>query len=373
MAEFALSDEHQAVQEAVHKFAATEMRPQARAWESAGQVPASVREQIQQLGFVSTGASAGGEADERDPLTEAVLTEELAWADAGAALSLLSPAWADALARRAGFPASALSAGPGTIAQLDGTAAPGEALPGPVVASLDEGEQGGWQLTGRKVLVPAPEARDPAWMLVSAGYGLFLVPGDAAGVTWEDEGAHLGCLACPTRTLTLEAVALPREHGILAEDPRGWARLWEPYRCGIAAIALGITRAAYEYSCDYAVEREAFGQPIAKFQSIAFMLANMVVDIEASRLLLHRAATHTSAGRATVAGPDSERETLMALRHVSDAALRVTEDAVQILGGHGYCQDHPVEMWMRDARTVTLYGGQAPHLDAQLAAVLPAA
>jgi alkylation response protein AidB-like acyl-CoA dehydrogenase len=120
-----------------------------------------------------------------------------------------------------------------------------------------------------------------------------------------------------------------------------------------AALAVGLSRAAYEYSREYAKERVAFGSPIAQKQAIAFMLAEMATEIEAMRLLVWEAAWKLDEGR------DATRSAYLALTGASDMAMMVTDRAVQILGGHGYIREHPVERWMRNGRGVAVLAGLA--------------
>ncbi|RIK30983.1 MAG: acyl-CoA dehydrogenase, partial [Chloroflexi bacterium] len=119
----------------------------------------------------------------------------------------------------------------------------------------------------------------------------------------------------------------------------------------VAAMAIGVARAAFEYAMDYAQQREQFGKPIARLQAIGFMLADMATEIDAARLLTWRSAWML----------DQElpvnKEASMAKRFAADTAMKVTTDAVQILGGVGYMRDYPVEKWMRDAKIMQIYEG----------------
>jgi alkylation response protein AidB-like acyl-CoA dehydrogenase len=121
-----------------------------------------------------------------------------------------------------------------------------------------------------------------------------------------------------------------------------------------AALAVGVARAAFEYSRDYAKEREAFGVKIAQKQAIAFMLAEMVTEIEASRLLTWEAAWKLDVGET-----DAFTDAYLACTGAADMVMNVTDRAVQILGGHGYIRDHPVERWMREARCISSLTGLA--------------
>ena len=126
---------------------------------------------------------------------------------------------------------------------------------------------------------------------------------------------------------------------------------FEATRPTVGAQALGIARAAYEYALDYAKERKAFGKPIVMHQAIAFKLANMATEIDAARLLIWRAAWLSRNGGFT------SGEGSMSKYKASEVAVRVTEDAIQILGGYGYTREYPVERWHRDAKIHTIFEG----------------
>ncbi len=127
---------------------------------------------------------------------------------------------------------------------------------------------------------------------------------------------------------------------------------FEASRPLVGAQALGIARAAYEYTLDYAKEREAFGRPIIMNQAIAFKLADMKMHIDAARLLVWRACWMASSGKHFEAGEGS-----MSKLYAGETAVKVTEDAIQILGGAGYVREHPVEQWHRDSKIYTIFEG----------------
>jgi alkylation response protein AidB-like acyl-CoA dehydrogenase len=118
-------------------------------------------------------------------------------------------------------------------------------------------------------------------------------------------------------------------------------------------MGVGLMRAAFEYARDYAKDRKAFGVPIASKQAIAFILADMAIEIDASRLLVLDAASRLDKGE------DSLKEAYLARNYVANSALKVTDNAVQVLGGHGYIREHPVEMWLRSARGLSSMEGIA--------------
>jgi alkylation response protein AidB-like acyl-CoA dehydrogenase len=145
-------------------------------------------------------------------------------------------------------------------------------------------------------------------------------------------------------------LARARERGTTGEKQPAMAT-FEATRPSVGAQALGIARAAYEFSLDYAKERKTFGKPIIQHQAIAFKLANMATEIDAARLLIWRAAWLARNGGFT------HGEGSMSKYKASEVAVRVTEDAIQILGGYGYTREYPVERWHRDAKIHTIFEG----------------
>jgi alkylation response protein AidB-like acyl-CoA dehydrogenase len=155
--------------------------------------------------------------------------------------------------------------------------------------------------------------------------------------------------------MAFEDLRVPVENR-LGEEGEGFKiamQTFEFTRTHIAIAAVGLARAAYEYALHYAQERIQFGKPIVQHQAIAFMLADMATDIDAARLLAWRAAWLADQGRPCT------KEASMAKAFAADVAMRVTTDAVQVLGGYGYMRDYPVEKWMRDAKIMQIYEGTA--------------
>ena len=124
-------------------------------------------------------------------------------------------------------------------------------------------------------------------------------------------------------------------------------------RVALGALAVGVARAAFDYAREYAKERKAFGQAIAQKQAIAFMLAEMAIEIDATRLLVWEAAWKLDRGE------EATREAYLAKNYAAGMALKVCDNAVQVLGGHGYIRDHMVELWLRNARGFAMFEGMA--------------
>ena len=181
----------------------------------------------------------------------------------------------------------------------------------------------------------------------------FLVRKDSPGLRVVERERNLGLHALPSFRVELEGCAVPAGQRLGGEAGCDFGLLLGASRVALAALAVGVARAAYDYSLEYAKERTAFGEPIARRQVIAFMLAEMATEVESARLMAWEAAWRLDRGG------DATREAALAKNFADDMALAVTDRAVQILGGHGYIRDHPVEMWLRNARGFAVLEGLA--------------
>lgn len=185
------------------------------------------------------------------------------------------------------------------------------------------------------------------------GLCCLVVPANLPGVAHGHHENKLGQRCSNTTTVTFDNVRVPASHLIGAEG-EGFKiamKTLDKTRPMTAMIAVGIARAAYEHAVRYAKERKQFSQPIAAFQGIQFILADMITEIEAARLLTLRAADLLDQGKS------ASLESSMAKRFAADMAMKVTTDAVQVFGGYGYTKDYPVEKLMRDAKLLQIYEG----------------
>lgn len=185
------------------------------------------------------------------------------------------------------------------------------------------------------------------------GISCLAVPADTPGISTGHHENKMGQRCSNTVSVTFENVKVPKSSRI-GEEGEGFTvamHTLDVSRPMTAILAVGIARAAFEYARDYALERKQFGKPIADFQSIQFMLADMATEIDAARLLTLRSA------RLVDKGAPSSLESSMAKRFAADMAMKTTTDAVQIFGGYGYTKDYPVEKLMRDAKLLQIYEG----------------
>src|SRR5438105_8747700 len=194
--------------------------------------------------------------------------------------------------------------------------------------------------------------KDP--QLRAKGVSAFIVRRDDAGVSFGKEERKMGIRGSPTREVILEGAEIPRDR-LIGEEGTGFAtamRTLDYSRPGIGAQALGIAQGAYDVAARYSTERKQFGQRIADFQAIQFMLADMTMQIDAARLMVYRSLALCDAE-----DPRMTYASAAAKCFASDVAMRVTTDAVQVLGGYGYISDYPVERYMRDAKITQIYEG----------------
>ncbi|GAA2229623.1 acyl-CoA dehydrogenase [Kitasatospora cystarginea] len=185
------------------------------------------------------------------------------------------------------------------------------------------------------------------------GISCLLVPADSAGLSAAQPEHKMGMNSSPTAQVHFDGVRVARDRRI-GEEGQGFQialSALDSGRLGIAACAIGVAQAALDLAVDYAGTRQQFGRPIADFQGLSFMMADMATQIEAGRAL------YLSAARRRDAGLPFSKEAAMAKLFCTDAAMRVTTDAVQVLGGYGYTQDYPAERYMREAKVLQIVEG----------------
>ncbi|MDP4181503.1 MAG: acyl-CoA dehydrogenase family protein [Bacillota bacterium] len=186
------------------------------------------------------------------------------------------------------------------------------------------------------------------------GFSAFIVEKDTPGFTFGKKENKMGIRASCTRELVFDNCRIPKKN-LLAKEGMGFIvamKTLDRTRPGVAAQALGIAQGAFDAALKYSRERVQFGQTISSFQAIQHMLADMAIQIEASRCLVYQTCRHIDSGAKNIS-----RESAMAKVMASDTAMKVTTDAVQILGGYGYMKEYPVEKMMRDAKITQIYEG----------------
>lgn len=356
---FDMTADQKMLVETVHRFADKKMRTAYREAEEEKQVPQKLAQAGWELGLLpgSLEEKYGGFGD-YSLLTSALFLEELGWGDVGISLHLLVPNLFAIPVRLFGteeqkerfLPLFCDESAPAATA----------ALVEPVYqfdpAALDTTatkQDNNYVISGRKTLVPL--AHDAEWMLVYASEKgrtqAFVVPADAPGVQVGERVKMMGAQSLAVYDVDFDNVIVPQENRLGGRKGVRMNRLLTVGRIGLASLAVGQARAAYEYAMAYAKEREAFGEPIAHRQSIAFMLANMAIEIEGARLMVWEA------GYLFDQGEDATKAAALAKHYADKMVLEVTDNALQVLGGHGYVRDHPVELWLRNGRGFALWDG----------------
>lgn len=360
MISFALTEEQESVRNTMHAFAEQAMRTIARECDEAAAVPESFLQQAWELGLTAAQVpeDLGGYGSPRSPVTNAIILEELAWGDASLALAATAPAaFAYAVAEQGTGEQKKRHlpplCGPRYTAAALAIAEPTPNFDVARMRTNAELANGSFRLNGRKCFVPMGDRAEHFLVLARCNHQLaaFIVPRTAAGLTVAAPEKNLGLKPLPTATLELDGVVVPATHclgGELGADAR---RIVNQSRVAKAALLTGISRAALEYCVPYAKERVAFGEPIARKQSIAFRLAEMHMEVECMRWLTWKAASQLEQNL------DATRAAHLAHQYAAEKSMWITDNGVQVLGGHGFIREHPVEMWYRNARTLGVLEG----------------
>jgi acyl-CoA dehydrogenase len=365
MVSFQPSEEQQLIRDTVAAFAKEQVRPRAHEADETGQIPTDVVQQGWELGLVLSAIpeAYGGAGDTHSAVTGALLAEELAWGDLAIALHLLAPRLVAYPVLEMGTPEqkeriltayTGAQFSPGTAAVVE----PRFDFDLAALSTTAERGNGSYVLNGAKCFVPL--GAEAAHILVYArtdgregyeGVSGFLLDKGTPGLKIVEREKNMGLKGLETNEIVLENCCVPAENRLGGDTGCDFAKLMNYSRIGLAAMAVGVARAAYEYARDYAKDRRAFGVAIAQKQAIAFMLAEMALEIDATRLLTWEAAWKLDKGE------DATREAYLAKNYAADMVLKVTDNSVQVLGGHGYIREHPVELWLRNGRGFAAFEG----------------
>ncbi len=362
MISFEPNEDQQALREFLHRYAETDLRKHLRESDESGNPDSATLRKGWEMGVVAAGIDEayGGLADEQKAVTAAIAYEELAWGDLSASLALL---------------ASGLLAYPvrefGSVAQKEAWLPPvcdvaAPALTAALVEPTFQFDANDLQTTaakngdfyvlnGKKAYVPL--AADAKTILVYASENGstqgYIVEVGSAGMAIGEREKNMGLKALATYPVEFNDCKVPEACRLGEDVGMNMPALQARMNVAMAALAVGMGRAAYEYALAYAKEREAFGEPIASRQSIAFMLAEMAMEVDAVRLMAWEAAWKLDRGM------DANEDAFVTREYANEMIMEVADRALQILGGHGYIRDHPVELWFRNARAFSNLAGLA--------------
>jgi acyl-CoA dehydrogenase len=383
MVSFELSAEQLEMKQWIHEFAAKKIRPAAEEWDEKEEMPWPIIQEAAEVGiysldFLQQTFAGSDESGLLGPIAQ----EELFWGDAGIGLAIMGSSLAAAGIFAAGTPDQVVQWVPecyGTPKEIKlGAFAVTEPNAGSDVRSLKttaKRDGTDWVLNGTKVFITNGGIADTHVVVASVdpelgakGQATFVIPKGTKGISQGAKHKKMGIRASHTAEVILDECRIPADYLLGGEDKlesrlakakeghvgkgSGALRTFEMTRPLVGAQAVGIARAAYEYSLEYAKERMAFGRPIIENQAIAFKLADMCTEIEASRLLVWHAAWMAKQGKEFDKGQGS-----MSKLKAGETAVKVTEEAIQILGGYGYMREYPVERMHRDAKIYTIFEG----------------
>lgn len=354
-------DEQKMIVDTVSEFAAEVLRPAARQADDAASYPPELITKAAQLGItaVNIPEDFDGIAAHRSTVTNALVAEALAYGDMGLALPILAPGGvASALTHwgSADQQATYLKefAGENVPQACVATVEPHPLFDPTALKTTAVRTPSGYRLNGVKSLVPA--AADAELFLVGAQLNgkptLFIVESSSKGLTVKADPS-MGLRAAALGLVELDNVTVPLS-ARLGEDAASDADYSEAIalsRLGWAALAVGTAHAVLDYVVPYVKERHAFGEPIAHRQSVAFMCANIAIELDGLRLITWRGASRAEQGLPFA------REAALAKRLGTDKGMQIGLDGVQLLGGHGYTKEHPVERWYRDLRAIGVAEG----------------
>jgi acyl-CoA dehydrogenase len=362
--DFDLTDEQRLLEETAARFAREEIAPVAAHYDQTAEFPRALIQRAWELGLASTALPAEHGGLGLSLVDICLVVEKIAWGCAGIGTSIMcndlglmpiilagseaqQREWLRPCAERFTLVSFCLS----------------EPNAGSDVAGLQllaERDGPDYRLTGTKCWITNGGEADLYTVFATLdrqtrhrGVCAFVVPADAPGITRGKKEDKMGQRASDTRVINFDGVRVPASQR-LGDEGEGFKiamRTLDRTRPSIAALATGIAQRALDESVAYAKERKAFGAPIGSFQAVQFMLADMAKDVEASRLLTLQSAWMIDRGLR------ASKHSSFAKCFATDAAMRVTTDAVQVFGGNGYTKDYPVEKLMRDAKLMQIYEG----------------
>jgi acyl-CoA dehydrogenase len=362
MISFSPTEEQQMIVTMTKQFANDHMRRIYRQCDEEGTIPQGVIDTAWKMGLTSSSIpdAYGGSGGERSAITGSLIAEELAWGDLSITMHVLCPALFAYPILELGTSTQRKKYLPLFCGERYKTATAAFIEPrfgfDPYTLSATARPDGNeYVLNGAKCYVPLAAEADLllAYAAEDGTSQAFVVEKGTKGLEVGEREKNMGIKALPTYEITLRSCRIPKENRLGGEKGLDFDRIMNCSRVALSAMAVGVAKAAMEYSRDYARERVAFGEPIGSRQAVAFMLAEMAIEVDATRLMTWEAAWKLDRK------DEATKEAALAKAYADDMVLIVTDRAVQILGGHGYVREHPVELWLRNGRGFSTFDGMA--------------
>lgn len=367
MVSFEPSEEQAMVKETISEFAVNELEEAMRDCDESGEISAGLVKTGWGLGIIPSGLPEeyGGFGELPSALTGVIAYEELAAGDLSTAMHIVSPSTMAYTVLLYGTEEQKKTLLPAFCG--DDFKAASAALVEPrynfcpsSLFTTAKREGNTYFLKGQKCFVPLAEETENIIVFATtqpgtgfSGVEAFIVPRASENLVVSEREQNMGLKALSTYELTMNNVMIPVENRIGGEAGIDYNKVLARTRLAMAALALGTMRRAAEHSRDYAKERVAFGEPIASRQTIAFMIAEMFIEVDAVRMLVWEAAWKCDRNL------DFSNEAAMAKHYASQKAMQVCDYAVQVMGGHGYVRENPPELWFRNARAFSSLDGIA--------------
>jgi len=354
------TEDEQMLVDLVSEFAEEIVRPAASAADAACAAPDELLKSSLEIGLPILGVpeALGGVSEERSAMAGTLVAEALAKGDMGLAVATLAPGsvataiglWGTDEQQQTYLPAFTGDEVPAAALALNEPTVLFDVLTPATTAKRTA--DGGFVLNGTKSLVARGDQAE--LFVVGASLDgkpvLFLVESSTEGLLIEGDPA-MGVRAASMTKLALKDAKVPAESVLGETDGSTYAECVRLSRLAWCALAVGTSQAVLDYVTPYVKEREAFGEPIAHRQSVAFMVANIAIEVQAMRLLTYRAAARAAAGK------NFSKQVALARKLCADKGMQIGNDGVQLLGGHGYVKEHPVERWYRDLRAIGIMEG----------------
>jgi len=353
------TEDEQMLVDVVTELAAEVVRPAAADADVACATPDEVLTAANEIGLPLLGVpeALGGISEERAVMAGTLVAEALAKGDLGIAVATLAPGAVATAIATWGTDEQQQTYLPAFTGADVAAAALALTEPRPLFDALDpatEARREGDDLVLDGVKSMVPRGADAELFVVGARLDghpvLVIVESGADGLSVEADPS-MGVRAASLTTLTLDGVRVPAANLLGSDDGTTYAECVRLSRLAWCALSVGVGQAVLDYVTPYVKEREAFGEPIAHRQSVAFMVANIAIELQGMRLLTWKAAARAAAGK------DAAREIGLARKLCSDKGMQIGLDGVQLLGGHGFVKEHPVERWYRDLRAISIMEG----------------
>ncbi len=359
---FSMSEEQQITKDTVNRLVKDIVIDKAHDMDETGEIPDNSIQAAWELGTSVSMVEEeyGGYGLDYSPVTNAIILEELAYGDMAYAIQAMLPSMFIYPINEMGTDEQKKKYLPPYCreAYVPCTFAINEPHFGSDVYDMKttaEKKDATYILNGTKCFVPL--ADDAGHILVAANLegsnNLFIVAKDNPGMVIGEREKNLGLYALKSHKITFKDCKIPKEDRLGGEESCDFDKIIQKSNIAMSAIATGMSKAAFEYARDYAKERIQFGEPIAHKQSIAFMIAEMAYEVECMRLMTWKAASRLEAGLSI------KREAFLAKLYSGEMAMKVADYSVQILGGHGFIREHPVERYYRNSRGIAIIQGMA--------------